>query len=154
MRTTQVSVFHVLFENVTRLNPVYDGGTGGGLCRLWEHQGSWEREIFRELLKFNKVFGLIFVSKTLYLGGSGSFVRTISKIWKMVCTLSMSKFSIYWLFTVFFFCFKYNNEWLRINKLHKCKQMIFCIHSFISISQKHVIKGPYNFINWISHSLS
>ena len=29
MRTTQVSVFHVLFENVTRLNPVYHGGKGG-----------------------------------------------------------------------------------------------------------------------------
>ena len=38
--------------------------------------GFWESEIFREFLKFIKVFGLkFFFSKILYAGGSGPFAR-------------------------------------------------------------------------------
>ena len=36
------------------------------------------------------------------------------------CTNSPNKSCIYWLFT--FFCFKYNNDWLRIHKVHQWKQ--------------------------------
>ena len=115
-----------------KLNPIRHGSECRLCCRsfglLWEHQGSCVSEIFRELLKFIKVFGLIFFSYTLYLRDSGPFVRTFSETWKTVFTWSMFKFSqqklnllvIYYLF----FCFQYNNDWLRTHKLHYCKQFL------------------------------
>ena len=77
------------------------------------YQGFWIKKIF---------------SKILYLGGSGPFVRTFSEIWKIVFSWSMTKFSqqkliIYKTDYLLFFCFKYNNDWLRIHKLHQCKQL-------------------------------
>ena len=80
-------------------NPIRHGGGahfahGRFFCLLWEHQESWESEIFREFLKFIKVFGLQFKKKkNLYLRGIGLFARTFSDIWNMVLTWSMSKFS-------------------------------------------------------------
>ena len=47
------------------------------------NRGGWghNREIFREFLKFIKVFGLKkFFSKILYLGDTGPFARTFSEI--------------------------------------------------------------------------
>ena len=63
-------------------------------CWMWEHQWSWESEIFREFLKFTKALGLKKCSsKILYLGVSGPFARNFSDIWKMVFTWSIPKFS-------------------------------------------------------------
>ena len=78
--------------NCINFNPIYHEGRGAHctrgriFCLLWEHQTSWESEIFREFLKLKeRIFGLKkSFSKILYLLGSGPFVRTFSKIWKMV----------------------------------------------------------------------
>ena len=55
--------------------------------------------------------------------GTCPFVHTFSEIWKMVNVPTKVKVTVYLLF----FCFKFNNDWLRIHKLHQCKQfqMIF-----------------------------
>ena len=94
-------------------------------CLLLEHQGSWGNEIFREFLKFIKVFGLkFFFSKNLYLGVVFHlFASSLkSKKWCLPyeCPNSPNKSWIYWLF--FIFCSKYKNEWLRRHKLYQCKQ--------------------------------
>ena len=57
-------------------------------------------EVFREFLKFLKHF-----SKILCLGGSDPFVRTFSKISKMVFTWSISKFSHEKLNLLVIYCF-------------------------------------------------
>ena len=63
-------------------------------------------EVFTEFLKFIKVFGLKkHFSKILYLGGSDPFVRTFSKISKMVFTWSISKFSREKLNLLVIYCF-------------------------------------------------
>ena len=91
-----------------------------GILKKWNFQRTPEIYGF-----WNKIF----FSKILCLVGSGPFICTFSEIWKMVFTWSMSKFSQQKLnlLVLMFFCFKYNNYWLRIHKLHQCKQfqMIF-----------------------------
>ena len=53
IQTRKNSVFgHISYSvNPIHIVPVADS------CLLWEHQRSWESEIFREFLKFIKVFG-------------------------------------------------------------------------------------------------
>ena len=58
-------------------NPIRHGvgahfAHGRFFCLLWEHQESWESEIFREFLKFIKVFGLQFKKKKFVFKGHWS----------------------------------------------------------------------------------
>ena len=91
------------------------------LFLLRKYQGTYESVIFRKFLKFIKIFGLKKkFSRIFHLEGSGPFVRSFSKIWQMVFAWSMFKFSLQKLnlqVIYCFFCFKYNNDRLRI---HNC----------------------------------
>lgn len=67
-------------------------------CLSWENQGSSESELFRELLNFIRILNLfiylfIFFSKILFLEITCPFVPTISEIWKIMFSWSMSKLS-------------------------------------------------------------
>ena len=114
------------------LNPFYNEGHCAHsrfFCLLWEHQVTWESEIFGEFLTFIKGFGLKknFFFK-LYLGGSDPFVHNWSLEYGKWCLPDQcpSSTNKSWIYC-FFVCFKYNNDWPRIHKLHQRKQfqMIF-----------------------------
>ena len=102
-------------------------------CLLWEHQEFWENEFFREFLKFIKVFELqiqilfqillqILLQKFCIQGALIHLIAPSLKSEKWClpdqCLPTEVEFTVYLLF----FCFKYNNDWLRI---HKQFQMIF-----------------------------
>ena len=56
------------------------------------------------------------------------------------CPNSPNKSWIYWLFTVF--CFKYNNDWLRIHKFYQCKQFrMILVHTCYYMSNLHNLLG-------------
>ena len=101
---------------------------GRFICLLCEHQESWKIEIFKEFLKFTKVYGSKkFFFKFLYLGSSGPFALFL-KSENAVHLISIQILPTTVGFTgflLFFFCCccKYENEWLRTHKLHECKQL-------------------------------
>ena len=94
-----------------------------GILRKWSP--------FREFLKFIKVFGLKpFFFKKLYLGEKWSF--GLHLLWNQkngvyLINVQILPTKVEFTGYLLFLCFKYNNDWLRIHKLHQCKllQMIF-----------------------------
>ena len=77
--------FNLDFSIIFLLLTLFAMGVGAHRIRgiffflLWEHQGSWESEIFREFLKFIKVFGLKKSFLKKYLVSKALFVLKIFK---------------------------------------------------------------------------
>ena len=106
------------------LNPICHEEWGSALC---PRQILLFVEGASGILKnFIKVFGLqkFYFKYFLFKGGSAPFVRIFSEIWKIVFIYlsdqSQQKLNLQIIYRLF--CFKYNNGWLRIHKLLKCKQ--------------------------------
>ena len=95
------------------------------ICLLCDHQGSWETEIFKEFLTFTKIYGSKkFFFKFLYLEVSGPFALSL-KSENEVHLINVQILPTTVEFTGFllFFLCKYEHDWLRIHKLHECKQL-------------------------------
>ena len=92
---------HSVLTLVTKLNNLTLFAKGGHIVPAadsfvcYGSIGILKKWIFREFLKFIKVFGLIFLfSKILFLGNSGPSVHTFSEFWKMVfLEIYQSKYS-------------------------------------------------------------
>ena len=97
------------------------------LWLMWEHQGFWKSDVFGEFLKFIKVFEWkVLFFKTFVFSGLRSICLHL--LWNLkngvyLIDVQALRQSLNLLAgCLLYFCFKYTNDWLRIHKLHECKQ--------------------------------